>query len=90
MLSQVVPTRAGAILKRGLEFGQSGVVCNVHWQIDVEAGRTMASAAFARLHADANFASELAASKAEIVGVSQADAPVAICAAEAAALRANP
>ena len=52
VLTELVPARADAILQRGREFGYSRVVCNVHWQSDVEAGRTMAAATVARLHAD--------------------------------------
>ena len=55
VLAELVPSRADAILQRGREFGHSRVVCNVHWQSDVEAGRFMASAAVARLHADPAF-----------------------------------
>ena len=51
-LAEVAPDRANAILARGLAFGQSRVVCGVHWKSDVEAGRIMAAATVSRLHAD--------------------------------------
>jgi acid phosphatase (class A) len=35
------------------------VICNVHWQCDVDAGRIMGTAAVARLHADEDFLADL-------------------------------
>jgi acid phosphatase (class A) len=52
VLTDLVPAKATALLTRGVDFGQSRVVCRVHWQSDVEAGRLMASATFARLQAE--------------------------------------
>ena len=85
VLAELVPSRANEILQRGREFGHSRVICNVHWQSDVEAGRMMAAATVARLHADAGFAADLAAVKAEIAARKTANAP-ARCTTEAAAL----
>ena len=85
-LTELVPSRADAILQRGREFGHSRVICNAHWQSDVEAGRMMASATVARLHADAGFAADLAAAKAEIAGAGQTTFSSPSCATEAAAL----
>ena len=39
VLTEAAPDRAGAILARGLAFGESRAVCGVHWKSDVEAGR---------------------------------------------------
>ena len=66
ILTEVVPERTDAILVRGLEFGESRVVCNVHWQSDVDAGRLIGAAAVARLHADAAFRADLDQAKAEV------------------------
>ena len=66
VLTEIVPQRTDAILKRGYEFGQSRVICNVHWQSDVEAGRLVAAAAVARLHADPDFAADLERAKEEV------------------------
>jgi acid phosphatase (class A) len=66
LLCEIVPARCDAILARGWEFGQSRVVCNVHWQSDVDAGRIMGAATVARLHADPGFLADLAAAKAEV------------------------
>ena len=51
----LVPDRADAILARGLEFGESRMIINVHWQSDVDAGRLMGAAAVARLQANEEF-----------------------------------
>ena len=65
VLAEVVPSRADAILKRGYEFGLSRTIINVHWMSDVQAGRTMAAAAVARLHANEEFRHALEKAKAE-------------------------
>lgn len=67
ILTEVVPEKTDAILQRGYEFGQSRVICNVHWQSDVDAGRTMGSAAVARLHANADFLNDLKRAKQEAI-----------------------
>ena len=65
LLVEVNPAAQDAILKRGYEFGQSRVIVGAHWQSDVDAGRVVASACFARLHTDSTFLSQMAAAKAE-------------------------
>jgi len=65
ILCELVPDRTDAILARGYAFGQSRVICNVHWQSDVDAGRIMGAAAVARLHADEEFLADLKKAKAE-------------------------
>ncbi|MES2017509.1 MAG: phosphatase PAP2 family protein [Pseudomonadota bacterium] len=71
VLAELVPERADALLAHGHEFAQSRVVCGVHWQSDVLAGREMAAAAVARLHAHPMFTAQLAAAKAEIADARQ-------------------
>ena len=63
---EIFPAKTDTILKRGYEFGESRVICNVHWHSDVEMGRVMGAAAVARLHANPNFLKDLAAAKEEI------------------------
>lgn len=55
LLTEINPLRANDILARGYAFGQSRVIAGYHWQSDVDAGRLVASAAVARLHADQRF-----------------------------------
>ena len=87
VLVQAAPQRMDAVLQRGYAFGQSRVICGVHWQSDVDAGRVIGAAALARLQSDATFKAQLALARDEIA---QAQAkglkPTADCAAEAAAL----
>jgi acid phosphatase (class A) len=69
LLCELFPEKTDALLKRGWEFGQSRIICNVHWQSDVDRGRIMGAATVARLHADAGFLADLEAAKAEIVAL---------------------
>lgn len=66
VLTELAPDRADAVLARGQAFGDSRVVCGVHWASDVEAGRRIGSAAVARLHADATFRAQAVLAKSEI------------------------
>lgn len=86
-LSEIAPDRANALLARGLAFGQSRVVCNAHWQSDVDGGRIMGAATVARLHADPAFMEDLRAARAEVeAALSKRLKPNRDCASEAAAL----
>jgi len=67
ILSEVAPDRGDAILARGRAFGESRIVCNLHWHSDVVAGRFMGAAAVARLHTDPLFRADLEAAKQEFV-----------------------
>lgn len=87
VLSEVAPERANALLARGYAFGQSRVICGVHWQSDVDAGRVMGSAAVATLHTDPTFTAQLAAAKTEVANARAANLHAGgACQAEAAAL----
>ena len=87
VLTEIAPQRANALLGRGYAYGQSRVICGVHWQSDVEAGRVVAAATVARLHADPVFRAQLDAAREEVTrGLSRSTSPQASCAAEAAAL----
>ncbi|GAB4064023.1 phosphatase PAP2 family protein [Ancylobacter sonchi] len=90
VFAQINPERADALLKRGLEFGQSRVICNAHWQSDVDAGRIMGAATVARLQTDPAFLADLEAAKAEVKAAKAKSVPSSSeCAAEAAALSAH-
>lgn len=69
ILCEVVPEQTDVILARGYEFGQSRVICNVHWQSDVDAGRIMGAAAVARLHANKDFLADLKQAKQEAAAI---------------------
>jgi acid phosphatase (class A) len=66
VLCELFPENSNLILDRGRAFGESRIVCNVHWYSDVIAGRLMGAATVARLHADPEFIADLNASKKEI------------------------
>jgi acid phosphatase (class A) len=87
ILTELAPERVGPLLHRGFEFGQSRVVCGVHWQSDVDAARLVGAAVYARLHGNREFAADIAVAREEY---SQARASgssmAASCAGEAAAL----
>ncbi len=87
VLSELVPARAEAILARGLAYGQSRVLCGVHWPTDVEAGQRVAAAALAATRRDAVYQSQYKLAAQEIAaGPLQPPPPAEVCAAEAAAL----
>jgi len=91
VLVEVAPDREDAILARGRAFGQSRVVCNVHWLSDVGEGRIMGAATVARLHADPAFRADLEAARQELAGVrAKGLKPVRDCKAETDALAASP
>jgi acid phosphatase (class A) len=88
LLAAVFPDRAAALTRRGIAFGESRRVCNVHWESDIEAGRDFAAATFARLQSSPEFREDLAKAQAEAKTLG-ADAAPANCAVEAAALAAG-
>jgi acid phosphatase (class A) len=91
VLAEVSPDRAAELRARGYQFSESRVVCRVHWQSDVDAGRKVGEAVIARLHEDAQFMADLAAARAEVVNARGSGQPAGRdCAAEAAALAVTP
>jgi acid phosphatase (class A) len=87
-LAEAAPDQANAILKRGLEYGESRVVCGVHWASDIEAGRVIGAATIGRLHANPVFRAQLALAGEEIATARAAKTkPQADCELEARALR---
>jgi acid phosphatase (class A) len=91
VLSEISPEQTDAILARGLSFGESRNVCNVHWHSDVVQGRLIAAGTVARLHADPAFRADLEAARAELAAVRNKDLkPARDCSAEAAALAVQP
>ncbi|MEO5830680.1 MAG: phosphatase PAP2 family protein [Rhodanobacter sp.] len=88
ILAELAPTRIDAVLARGRSYGESRLVCNVHWQSDVVQGRFMGASVVARLHADPTFRADLEAARAEVATLaSRRLKPSRDCAAEASALR---
>ncbi|MGO2706275.1 acid phosphatase [Pseudomonas helleri] len=86
ILAEVNPARATELMTRGLAYGQSRVICNAHWQSDVDAGRIMGAATVASLHSNPAFLKDLAAAKEEIQAAQKAgNTPTENCAAEGVA-----
>ena len=87
VLAEIAPDRADVVLRRGRDFGQSRLICDAHWQSDIDAGRVIAAATVARLHADPAFRADVAAAAAEVAAGRRAGpSPARDCRAEADAL----
>ncbi len=69
ILAEAAPDRAGDILARARVFGESRVVCGVHYESDVQAGRIAASVAFSALQAQSEFQSDLQAVRVELAAL---------------------
>jgi acid phosphatase (class A) len=66
ILSQVAPDHAGAILARARAYGESRVVCGVHYESDVAAGRSTGSALFSALQTSGDYQADVAAARADL------------------------
>ncbi len=86
VLGDLLPKQSKALLARGVAFGDSRRVCNVHWLSDVEAGRVMAGATLQKLRQNSAFKADLALARAEMTGVAAKAVDAAECAKEKAAL----
>ncbi|ACA16990.1 Acid phosphatase [Methylobacterium sp. 4-46] len=69
ILASAAPAQATGILRRGRIYGESRLVCGVHWRSDVEAGRTAGAALYAALVASAPFRADLDRARAELAAV---------------------
>lgn len=69
VLAEVDPQQAENLLAHGLAFGQSRVICGAHWQSDVMAGRILASAVVAGLHAKSAFRHQVEAARNELAAL---------------------
>jgi acid phosphatase (class A) len=88
ILAEAEPARADAILARGRSFGESRLVCNVHWQSDILEGRLLAAAVVSQLHTVDEFRRDIEAARQEIAGARAKGLPPGRdCAMEAAALK---
>ncbi|HWE46454.1 MAG TPA: phosphatase PAP2 family protein [Caulobacteraceae bacterium] len=86
-MAEMEPDRAGEILRRGAEVGDSRVVCGVHWVTDVEAGRRVGAAVFSAEQNAPDFQADLRAAKAEIDARRAVGASNPVCTAEDEALK---
>lgn len=88
ILGELAPDRSKALYARAFAFGQSRVICGVHWQSDVNQGRVIGAVAVSRLHSDPVFLAQMAEASKEIAAArAKALPPNGDCAAEAAGLK---
>jgi hypothetical protein len=66
VLSETNPDQSDAVTERGIEFGNSRVICGFHYPTDVAAGRVAAAALYGRLHANPEFLNDLEVVRLEI------------------------
>jgi acid phosphatase (class A) len=69
ILAELVPDRAGEIAARGRAYGESRVVCGVHWASDVAAGHVAASVLVAALHGSKDFRADMDKARKEIASL---------------------
>lgn len=74
VLGELAPAKASELMEAGREIGDSRVICGVHYQSDVEAGRMLGAAMVSQEHAKARFRADFAAAKAELAKASAAGA----------------
>jgi acid phosphatase (class A) len=86
ILTELEPDRATELLERGRAFGESRVVCGVHYASAVNAGEIHAAAIVAALHAVPEFRSDLNAVRTELAGLRKNSAAPQDCAEEAGLL----
>lgn len=66
VMTELLPAKATPLAARGRAFGESRVVCGLHFPSDVAAGQLMAAATVAKLHSEPAFLADMAAAKAEL------------------------
>jgi len=66
VLAEMAPDRADPILARGLAYGESRMICGVHYASDVEAGRIVGAAMVTALKADPAFQRDFIAAAREL------------------------
>jgi acid phosphatase (class A) len=66
IFAQVEPERSAELLARGRVYGESRVVCGVHYPSDVDAGRTVSTGLVTALSANPEFRADVREARAEI------------------------
>ena len=72
LLCEINPDAQDAVLRLGYEWGQSRVIAGYHWQSDVDAGRMVAAACYARLHTSEQFLQDMKAAREEFARIKAA------------------
>ncbi|MFT4089156.1 MAG: phosphatase PAP2 family protein [Asticcacaulis sp.] len=68
-LTEVVPDRGEALIRRGVAYGESRAVCGFHYISDVEAGRIMGAGLIAGLQSNPKFRADIETAKAEVAAI---------------------
>jgi len=68
VLSEINPDAEEDLLARAYQYGQGRVITGYQWQSDVEAGRLVGSAVYARLHNSNEFLKQFELAKKEFEG----------------------
>ncbi len=66
VLAEVSPERANGIFARGLAFGDSRMICGVHWKSDIDGGRIVGASTVSLLHSNQTFLAQLALARKEV------------------------
>lgn len=66
VLARVAPDKAAALLARANEYAESRLICGMHFQSDVEAGRQLATAVVSQLDLNPEFQQDLQRARAEL------------------------
>lgn len=69
VMIEAAPQSAEAIVLRAVDYGQSRVVCNAHFPVDVQAGQILATAVVDKLFANADFRKDFTCAKKELQAV---------------------
>lgn len=69
VLMEVVPSQMNPLMNRAVEYGQSRVICGVHFTSDVEAGRLVGAALLDKLATLPEFRRDVACARREYKGV---------------------
>lgn len=79
VMMEAAPANASEIVKRGVDYGESRVVCGVHFPSDIDAGRILGAAVVDKLFTVPEFRRDLMCAKREVqsvaVGMRSEDLP---------------
>lgn len=59
VMSEIAPDYQEALLNRAFKYGNGRVITGYHWQSDVDMGRLVGAAAYARMHTNKDFLEQL-------------------------------
>ena len=77
VMSEIAPDYQEALLARAFKYGNGRVITGYHWQSDVDMGRLVGAAAYARMHTNNDFMEQLEKAKKEFEGGASVRAAVA-------------